>query len=154
MSDQIFNRRRRPEELEDYILRQTSRGYTGAMQTVSSVPMEPPIGYERRPSIFEQMKAMVDARVNAIREEMAGAHDLESLEEADDFEVGDPEDFHPSTPYEGNFDVSIKELLEAGAASLKAKKEAADKKARPAARTAEESAADDESGAPSQDGED
>lgn len=134
----VFRRRARQYDLEDFIQRQTRRGYTGALQTVSSVPMEPPIGYVKRESVFEQMKAMVEARLDDLRREMEQGDELETLEEADDFEVGDPEDFHPSTPYEGNFDVSIKELLEAGNASLLAKKEEADKRARPAARTAPE----------------
>lgn len=136
----VHRRRGLQYELEDYIERQTRRGYVGSLQTVSSVPMEPPLGYQRQPSIFDQMRAMVDLRVNAIREEMAGGNEKETLEEADDFDVGDDDDFQPSTPYEGNFDVSIKELLEAGNQVLRDRKEAADKRARPGARTAKESA--------------
>lgn len=147
-TEAVHRRRQRQYDLEDFIERQSRRGYVGALQTVSSVPMEPPIGYVKRENMFDQMKAMVEARIEALRLEMEGGNEMETLEEADDFEVGDPEDFHPSTPYEGNFDISVKELLQAGNESLLAKKEAQDKKARPAARTASEDQQAPPSGAP------
>lgn len=127
----VHKRRHKQYDLEDFINRQTKRGYTGSLQHVSSIPMEPPIGYTPQQSIFEQMKAMLDAKVDALRQELQNADEMETLEEADDFEVGDPEDFIPSSPYEGNFDVSVKELLDAGNKVLLEKKEAEEKRQRP-----------------------
>lgn len=62
-------------------------------------PMAPPVGYNRQPSLSEQIRAMV--RSERLAQEVAAAG-YETFEEADDFDVGD--DFEPSSPYEGNFD--------------------------------------------------
>jgi len=92
-------------------------------------PMEPPIGFNRQPSLAEQIRTMV--RSEALRQaaEKAGA---ESFEEADDFEVGD--DYDPSSPYEQDFDqVPISELR-ARAAAAEAAVKAAEAKAEAASK--------------------
>lgn len=64
-------------------------------------PMQPPVGYKKQPSIMDHVRDMV--RSEHLRRE-AEAAGFETAEEADDFDVGDPEDFHPETPYERHFD--------------------------------------------------
>jgi len=62
------------------------------------VPVAPPIGYRRTPSLAEQIREMV--RSERLRQEVEAAG-YESFEEADDFEVGD---FDPRSPYEEVFE--------------------------------------------------
>lgn len=66
-----------------------------------STPMQPPVGYNRQPSLAEQIRAMVVSE--KLRAEAAAAG-LESFEEADDFEVGDDFEHLPASAYEANFD--------------------------------------------------
>lgn len=76
-------------------------------------PMEPAIGHRPGPTLREQIRAMV---LEASREaESAG---YESLEEADDFDVGD--DYEPESPYELDADLPA-------VAELKRRKEEAEK---------------------------
>lgn len=63
------------------------------------VPMAPPVGYQRQPSLTERIRDMVRSEHLRIAALEAGQ---ETFEEADDFEVGD--DLDPSTPYEEVFD--------------------------------------------------
>lgn len=63
------------------------------------VPMAPPIGYKKSPSIADQMRAMI--RLASHEAANAGA---ESEEEANDFDVG--EDMDPHTPYEHEFEIN------------------------------------------------
>lgn len=63
------------------------------------VPLEPPIGYKKTPSLHEQIRDMV--RSEKLRQEVEAAG-FETMDEADDFEVGD--DYDPTSPYEYNFD--------------------------------------------------
>jgi len=75
----------------------------------SSIPLDPPLGYKRTPSLSEQIRAMV--RSEALAQATAAAG-VETFDEADDFDVG--EDIDPSSPWEVNFDqVPISELREA-----------------------------------------
>lgn len=62
-------------------------------------PVAPPIGYKKQPSLHEQIREMV--RSEKLRQEVEAAG-FETLEEADDFDVGD--DYDPTSPYEYNFD--------------------------------------------------
>lgn len=64
-----------------------------------STPLAPPVGYERQPSLAEQIRAMIVGEKLRAEVEAAGA---ETFEEADDFDVGD--DYDPTSPYEANFD--------------------------------------------------
>lgn len=64
-------------------------------------PMQPPIGYNRQPSLAEQMRAMILSEKLA---QEAAAAGMETFEEADDFDVGDDFDQERHSPYEANFD--------------------------------------------------
>lgn len=66
-------------------------------EVVSSTPMQPPLGYNPQPSMFDVMRKMISDHQKAL--ESAG---YETPEEADDFDVDD--DFDPSSPYEHSFD--------------------------------------------------
>lgn len=63
------------------------------------IPMAPPLGYQKEPSLSEKIRAMVRGEHVRLAALQAGA---ETFEEADDFDVG--EDVDPSTPYEEVFD--------------------------------------------------
>lgn len=62
-------------------------------------PEEPPLGYKKQPSIFDQVRAMV--RSDKLKEEALAAG-KETFEEADDFDLDEDED--PHSPYENEFD--------------------------------------------------
>lgn len=62
------------------------------------VPMSPPVGYVKRESIADQIRAAI--RAASLEAAQAGA---ETEEEANDFDVG--EDFDPESPYEHDFDI-------------------------------------------------
>lgn len=60
-----------------------------------SVPMQPPLGYRRQPTMVEYIRDMV--RSEQLRA-AAEASEMESFEEADDFDVAD--EFEPISAYE------------------------------------------------------
>lgn len=64
-------------------------------------PIAPPVGYKKQPSMFDNIREMIHKE--RLQQEIDSAG-YETMEEADDFDVGDPEDFHPETPYERHFD--------------------------------------------------
>lgn len=64
-------------------------------------PMQPPVGYNRQPSLAEQIRAAV---VSEKLREVALAAGVETFEEADDFDVGDDFEAERNSPYEANFD--------------------------------------------------
>jgi len=72
-------------------------------EVLDPVPMQPPLGYKRAPSLSEQIRQQVIA---AKLDELANMEETE--DEADDFEVGD--DFEPLSPYENDHIPSIKQL--------------------------------------------
>jgi len=74
-------------------------GTPDGREVVSAVPMAPPIGWKKQPSMIEHIKALV--RSERLAQEAAAAG-FETPEEADDFDVGD--DYDPTSPYEHNFD--------------------------------------------------
>lgn len=69
----------------------------GGSEIVSPIPVAPPIGYVSEPSIMDRLTEMLDARLRQLAE---GDVLDESEEEANDFDVPDPEDFHPRSIYE------------------------------------------------------
>lgn len=71
-------------------------------EVVSSVPVAPPLGYKKQPTMVEHIRNLVRSEHLRVAAEAAGQ---ESFEEADDFEVGD--DFDPSSPYEEVFDPPV-----------------------------------------------
>lgn len=68
-------------------------------EMVSPLPIAPPIGYKKSPTLAEQIRAMVVSE--KLRQEALAAG-AETFEEADDFDVGD--DYDPTSPYEVDFD--------------------------------------------------
>jgi len=68
----------------------------------SPLPIAPPIGYKKSPTLAEQIRAMVISEKLKMEALAAGQ---ESFEEADDFEVGD--DYDPRSPYEETFDPPV-----------------------------------------------
>ena len=68
-------------------------------EIVSGVPVAPPVGYKKQPSMVEHIRNMVRSEMLRQAVEQGG---FETFEEADDFEVGD--DYDPSSPYEEQFE--------------------------------------------------
>jgi len=88
------------------------------------IPIAPPVGYKRQPTMVEHIRNMV--RSERLKQE-AEALGADTFEESEDFDVGDDED-DPHTPYENDFDPPINELREAVEAE-RAKKAATPRKA-------------------------
>nr|QJB19892.1 MAG: hypothetical protein [Microvirus sp.] len=89
-------------EVEQFaIQRSAQEGYLDARgrELPSPLPIQPPIGYKKTPSLSEQIRAMVVSEKLRLEAEQAG---FESFEDADDFDVGD--DYDPRSPYEYDFD--------------------------------------------------
>lgn len=119
----VFRRRSRQYDLEDYIERQKKRGYLGALQHVDPTPMAPPVGYQKSVPLHLQIREMV--RSEALRQ-AAESNDLETFEEADDFDIMDDDvPFDPKSPYENDFDPAIRDLLADGHKALEEKARAA-----------------------------
>jgi len=109
---------RQPEQinLEEYLEKLASKGLdANGHQIPDPVPIAPPIGYKRQPSMVEIVREAV--RSEALRQAVAAAGH-ETFEEADDFDVGDdPELAH--SPFENQFDPPIAEMVQAGAEEVK-----------------------------------
>lgn len=71
------------------------------------VPVAPPLGYIKQPSMFDIIRAQVQQQLSAI----ALAEGFETFEEAEDFDVGD--DFDPISPHEGVWELSAAEIRDA-----------------------------------------
>lgn len=80
------------DEYEEKMLRRRMN-YDGA-EVCSSVPIAPPIGYERKPSMVEYIRDMVRTELSR----SAGNSGMETFEEADDFDVDD--DPFPASTFE------------------------------------------------------
>ena len=109
---------RKPPRLtpEEYLIKLSNKGLNVDGSIVGDpVPIEPPIGYERQPSMMELVRDMV--RSEKFKE---GLGENESFEEADDFDVGDEPDLLRS-PHEFENQPSIAELAEEGRKSLEEK---------------------------------
>jgi len=83
-------------------------------EIVSPLPMEPPVGFRKQPSMVDIIREQIRSARFA---EEAAREGMESFEEADDFEVGD--DYEPHSPWENDFDPPISELTKAGQAEVK-----------------------------------
>lgn len=98
-------------ELEEYLDKLKSRGLApDGRQVPDPVPLAPPIGYKKQASMVEIVRDMVrsERAQQALRD--AG---FETLEESDDFDVGD-EPEHLVSGYENDLDAPIAEMLDAG----------------------------------------
>lgn len=69
------------------------------------MPMAPPVGYKKPPSMVELVRDMV--RSERLRQE-AEAAEQETFEESEDFDIGD--DYDPHSPWENDFDPPLSEL--------------------------------------------
>lgn len=90
------------EEEADRVMKAHPKGklqLENGAEVPDPTPHEPPIGYRPQPSMFEVIRDMI--RQEKMRDALAEA-DLETPEEADDFDVGD--DYDPTSPYEYDFD--------------------------------------------------
>lgn len=113
----VHRRRSRIYDLADFVARQVKRGYVGALQKVDSRPMAPPVGFVQHKPLSLQIRDMV--RSEALRM-AAEENDMESFEEADDFDIpDDPVD--PKSPYENDYDPPIRELVTEGNKEIKRK---------------------------------
>lgn len=97
----MFRRRARENDMDAYERRRALRGYTALGQEMDPVPIAPPIGYKKQPSMVDHIRSMI--RSERLREE-AEAAGQESWEEADDFGPDDDDDFVPLSGYESDFD--------------------------------------------------
>lgn len=73
------------------------------------VPIAPPIGYKRQPTMTELIRNAVKSERLALEAELAG---YETFEESEDFDVGDDFDT-PVSPHEFEGQPSISELRQA-----------------------------------------
>lgn len=132
-----------PEKLREKSLHSIMHDEKGR-EIPDPLPLEPPIGYKRSPTIAEQLRAMVQGEALAYAARNAGK---ETFEEADDFDVDD--EFDPRSPYEVIFEppptwddraTKLGELIETGRRKAAAHLDEAEKKkkAREKAREPEE----------------
>lgn len=63
------------------------------------VPLQPPVGYKKQPTIAEQMRQMI--RTASMEAAQMGA---ETEEEANDFDID--EDYEPTSPWEHDFEIN------------------------------------------------
>lgn len=114
---------------EQYLAKLLERGLdeSGKFEP-DSVPLAPPIGYKKQPSMVEIVRNMV--RSERLAAELAAAGH-ETFEESDDFDVeDDPPDMR--SPWENDFDPPVSELLRAGREVMDARRKAAEKPGDPA----------------------
>lgn len=71
-------------------------------EVLSAIPVAPPVGYKKQPSMVDHIRGLVRSEHLRWAAQNSGA---ETFEEADDFEVGD--DYDPTSPYEGDFDAPL-----------------------------------------------
>lgn len=86
-------------ELEEYLAMKHNYLNADGSENPDPTPIAPPIGYVKKPSLVETIRAMV--REHAVAQLLAG-QDAETFEEADDFDVND--DYDPRSPWEGEFE--------------------------------------------------
>lgn len=70
-------------------------------ELMDSRPLDIPIGFKRPETLAETIQRMVRNEASRV----AAANDMETFEEADDFDVGD--DYDPSSPWELEFDPEL-----------------------------------------------
>lgn len=70
-----------------------------------STPLEPPLNYQKTPSLSDQIRDLIRSEKLKQAAEEAG---YESFDDADDFEIED--DPYPYSPYEDEFSTPLQEL--------------------------------------------
>lgn len=90
--------------LEEYHAKLIARGLDPATghYVPDRVPMAPPIGYKRHPTVSEMIRDQV--RSEHLRQALIAAGD-ETFEEADNFDI--PDDHDRESPYEVHFDPPV-----------------------------------------------
>lgn len=105
-----------PEQYAEKMLR---RGLNNdGTPILDPLPIAPPVGYKKAPSMVEIVRDMVRSERLADAARQSGH---ETFEESEDFDVGD-EDPLARSPWENDFDPPLEELLKAGRAALEEKK--------------------------------
>lgn len=94
---------------EEYNLRLLAKGIGPDGLIPDPVPIAPPIGYKRQPSMTEIIRNAVRSERLALEAQLAG---FETFEESEDFDVGDDFDV-PRSPHEFEGQPTIAELREA-----------------------------------------
>ena len=74
------------------------------------VPIAPPIGYKKQPTMVELVRSMVQSERLALEAQLAG---YETFEESEDFDVDDPDDMPRSRHEHDDRQPTIQELREA-----------------------------------------
>lgn len=113
--------RRRPVQLsmEDYIAKLRAKGLNqDGTPILNPVPIAPPIGYKKHPSMVEVVRDMIRSEKLAQAARDAGH---ETFEEAEDFDVGDDPD-QLRSPFENEHDPDLGEILKAGAEVIRERK--------------------------------
>lgn len=96
--------------IDSYMEKLESRGLgPDGRQVPDPVPMSPPIGYRKQPSMFDIQRQMIRDHLA----QYARDNSLETLEDFEDFEVGD-EPHELTSGYENDSDPPLQELLAAG----------------------------------------
>lgn len=104
---------------EQYLAKLTRYGLNAdGTPKLDPVPLAPPIGYKKAPSMVEIVRDMVRSEKLRAEAEAAGH---ETFEESEDFDVPDEEPVMRS-PWENQFDPPLEELLAAGKAALAEKR--------------------------------
>lgn len=102
-------------ELEEYLDKLARKGLDKDGRLIpDSVPLAPPIGYKKQPSMVEIVREMVKSERLAEEARRAGH---ETFEESEDFDVGDDPELLRS-PFENEFDPPLDEILAAGREAL------------------------------------
>jgi len=101
--------------VEEYAAKLMRKGLNAdGSPILDPVPMAPPIGYKKVPSMVEIVRDMVRSERLAQEARDAGH---ETFEEAEDFDIGE-DDPQLHSPFENDFDPPLEELLEAGRRAL------------------------------------
>lgn len=86
------------EWVQRYVEARAEAGFKRSVELPDPVPLAPPLGYKKAPSLRDQIREMVLSERLRMEAEAAGA---ETFEEADDFDVPD---LDPTSPFEEVFD--------------------------------------------------
>lgn len=103
------------EEYKEKLLRRKMDEYGKLIP--DSTPLAPPIGFRNEPSMVEIIRDMVASE--RVRQDAENAG-METLEEADDFDVGD-DAAELQSGYENELDPPMTEIIEAGRQALEEK---------------------------------
>lgn len=120
LKEAVISILRRPKRLtaEEYLRKLTERGlHADGTQKLDPIPMAPPIGYKKQPSMVEIVRDMVRGERLKAEAEAAGH---ETFEESEDFNI--PDEHFLESPWVNEFDPPIHELVDAGKKQLELKR--------------------------------